>query len=64
MPALRRQPPAEHVRQPTALLVGGAAAARTLLPAALRGTLLDLLATGDVHRTTAAVHATYRPRSR
>jgi len=31
-------------------------AQRTLVLAVLRGALLDLLATGDVARTTAAVH--------
>jgi hypothetical protein len=30
---------------------------RTLVLAVLRGALLDLLATGDVHRTTSAVHS-------
>jgi AcrR family transcriptional regulator len=35
---------------------GGDAVERTLLLAVLRGALLDLLATGDVERTTAAVH--------
>jgi hypothetical protein len=35
---------------------GGDDADRTLLLAVLRGCLLDLLATGDVDRTTAAIH--------
>jgi hypothetical protein len=43
------QPPVE--RDAAAGLAG-----RTLVLAVLRGALLDLLATGDLDRTTAAVH--------
>lgn len=43
------QPPPERASE-------AGAARRTLVLAVLRGALLDLLATGDVDRTTAAVH--------
>jgi AcrR family transcriptional regulator len=46
--------PARHRRSRAGL------AERTLVLAVLRGALLDLLATGDVERTTAAVHAQLR----
>jgi AcrR family transcriptional regulator len=41
-----------------------AEAERTLVLAVLRGALLDLLATGDVERTTRAVHRCLRERAR
>ncbi|NUS51578.1 MAG: TetR/AcrR family transcriptional regulator, partial [Nocardioidaceae bacterium] len=48
---LRRAQPARDRR------TARGTAERTLALAVLRGALLDLLATGDVRRTTAAVHA-------
>ncbi|HTU74520.1 MAG TPA: TetR/AcrR family transcriptional regulator [Trebonia sp.] len=48
--------------QPAAQRAGaGAEAERTLLLAVLRGALLDLLATGDIDRVTAAVEHHLRP---
>ena len=47
--------PADHRETPQA------EAERTLLLAVLRGALLDLLATGDIDRVTAAVELHLRP---